>query len=71
MGRTSAQQKLGKRIQELRRAKGLTQENLDELTGLQRSYISDVERGARNPSIKNIAKIAKALRIKVSDLIDF
>ena len=71
MGRTSAQQKLGKRIQAIRVERGLTQEQLDELTGLQRSYISDIERGARNPSIKNIAKIAKALKVKVSDLTNF
>ena len=71
MGRTSAQQKLGKQVRQYRLEAGYTQEKLEELTGLDRSYISGVERGARNPSIKNITKLAKALRIKVSDLTDF
>lgn len=71
MGRTSAQQKLGKRVQHYRKELGITQEKLEELTGLDRSYISGVERGARNPSIKNISKLAKALKVKVSDLTDF
>lgn len=71
MARTSAQQKLGKRVKQFRTELGYTQEKLEELTGLDRSYISGVERGARNPSIKNISKLAKALRVKVSDLADF
>jgi transcriptional regulator with XRE-family HTH domain len=71
MARTSAQQKLGKQVKHYRTELGITQEKLEELTGLDRSYISGVERGTRNPSIKNIAKLAKALKIKVSDLTDF
>ncbi|HSW37417.1 MAG TPA: helix-turn-helix transcriptional regulator [Candidatus Saccharimonadales bacterium] len=71
MARTSAQQKLGKQVKHYRTELGITQEKLEELTGLDRSYISGVERGTRNPSIKNISKLAKALKIKVSDLTDF
>jgi transcriptional regulator with XRE-family HTH domain len=71
MARTSAQQKLGIKVHDYRKAAGYTQEQLEELTGLDRSYISGVERGARNPSIKNITKLAKALKVKVSDLVDF
>ncbi len=71
MARTSAQQKLGKQVRQYRNELGYTQEKLEELTGLDRSYISGVERGTRNPSIKNISKLAKALKIKVSDLTDF
>lgn len=71
MGRTSAQQKLGKQVRHYRTELGYTQEKLEELTGLDRSYISGIERGARNPSIKNISKLAKALRVKVADLTDF
>ena len=71
MARTSAQQKLGKQVRQHRKEAGYTQEKLEELTGLDRSYISGVERGTRNPSIKNITKLAKALKIKVSDLTDF
>lgn len=71
MARTSAKQKLGKNLARIRREKGVTQEHLQELSGLDRGYISGVERGVRNPSIRNIEKLAKALRIKVSDLTDF
>lgn len=71
MGRTSSKQKLGKKVRELRKALGWSQENLEEYSGLHRTYISDIERGIRNPSLKSLEKLAKALKIKVSDLTDF
>jgi transcriptional regulator with XRE-family HTH domain len=71
MARTSAQQKLGKKLRELRTESGLSQERLGEITGLDRTYISGIERGVRNPSLKNIEKLAKALKIPVSELISF
>ncbi|MFZ2125262.1 MAG: helix-turn-helix transcriptional regulator [Candidatus Saccharimonadales bacterium] len=71
MARTSAQQKLGKKIKELRLSLGLTQEKLGELTGLDRTYISGIERGVRNPSFKNIEKLAKSLHVSISDLTSF
>lgn len=71
MARTNAQQKLGKKIRELRLGADLSQERLGEMTGLDRTYISGIERGIRNPSLKNIEKLAKSLNVKVSDLIEF
>lgn len=71
MARLSAQQKLGKKINALRTDAELSQERLGEITGLDRTYISGIERGVRNPSLKNIEKLAKALGVKVSDLINF
>lgn len=71
MARTNAQQKLGKKIKELRLGAELSQERLGEMTGLDRTYISGIERGVRNPSLKNIEKLAKSLNVKVSDLIEF
>lgn len=71
MARTSAAQKLGKKIRTLRLEKSLSQEKLGEITGLDRTYISGIERGVRNPSLKNIEKLAKALDVKVSELTDF
>ncbi len=71
MARTSAAQKLGNKIRALRAESGLTQESLGELTGLDRTYISGIERGVRNPSLKNVDKIAKALKVKVSELVVF
>jgi len=71
MARLSTQQKLGKLVRQHRKDAGLTQEKLSELTGLDRTYISGIERGLRNPSIRNIDRIAKALRVSVSDLTQF
>lgn len=68
MARTNAQQKLGKRIKQLRTDLDLTQEKLGEMTGLDRTYISGIERGIRNPSVRNIDKLAKALKVSASDL---
>lgn len=68
MARTNVQQKLGKKVRQIRKESGLSQEKLGEMTGLDRTYISGIERGVRNPSIINIEKIAKALKAKVSDI---
>jgi transcriptional regulator with XRE-family HTH domain len=46
----------------------MTQEKLAEIAELDPTYISGIERGLRNPGIKNVAKIAKALGITVSEL---
>jgi transcriptional regulator with XRE-family HTH domain len=70
MARTNAQQKLGKKIRELRNDAGLSQERLGEITGLDRTYISGIERGVRNPSIRNIEKLAKALKVKINELVE-
>lgn len=68
MARTSLQQKLGQKIKTLRNGAGFTQEKLGELTGLDRTYISDIERGKRNPSLKSLEKLAKALKVSISDI---
>ncbi len=71
MARTNAQQKLGKKIKLLRTEINITQEKLSEMTGLDRTYISGIERGMRNPSLKNIEKLSRALKVKVSNLVEF
>lgn len=71
MARTNAQQKLGNKIKQLRKVAGISQEVLGEMAGLDRTYISGIERGVRNPSLNNIEKLAKAFKIKVSELTDF
>lgn len=62
--------KLGERIEELRKKKGMTQEELAEKAGLHRSYFWDIENG-RNISIKTAYNIARALGVKLSELLDF
>jgi transcriptional regulator with XRE-family HTH domain len=71
MARTSINQKLGKNLKRIRNEKGVTQERLQELSGLDRGYISGVERGVRNPSMRNVERLAKALKVSVSDLTNF
>ena len=51
----------GSIVRRLRREKGLTQEGLAELTGFDRTYISQVELGKRNPALVNICCLAEAL----------
>ena len=55
-------------VKKHREAKGLTQKALAEKADLDRTYLSDVERGTRNLGIKNIVRLAKALRITTSAL---
>lgn len=65
-----ALQVLGEAIR-ARRAEieGLSQEGLAELAGMHRTYVGDIERGLRNPSYRNLVKLATALEIPLSTLI--
>jgi transcriptional regulator with XRE-family HTH domain len=58
----------GKRLRERRLAKGLSQEAFAAAAGLDRTYISGIERGKRNVSLRNIEVIAKALDSPISEL---
>lgn len=58
----------GLRVRELRKERGYSQEAFADECGLHRTYIGAIERGERNVAIDNIAKIAKALNVKVSQL---
>jgi transcriptional regulator with XRE-family HTH domain len=60
----------GTRLRSIRERKGLTQEQLADLSGLHRTYIWGIEQGRRNPSLINIVRIAEALGLKVGDLFD-
>jgi transcriptional regulator with XRE-family HTH domain len=71
MARTTSAQKLGKRLRQLRRDAGLTQERLSIATGLSQTYISGVENGTRNPSFKTLDKLAKALNVSIADITNF
>ncbi len=59
---------VGKRIQELRRKKGVTQEKLALDAGLNRAYIGYIERGERSPSVLTLFRIARSLKIKLYEL---
>lgn len=65
----TARQIFARNLRETRIDKGLSQESLAALSGLHRTYIGSVERGERNISIDNMAKIALALDCKLQDLL--
>lgn len=56
-------QTIGKAIRKLRLSRGLSQEELGAEAELDRTYISDIELGTRNFGIKNLLKIARALKV--------
>jgi transcriptional regulator with XRE-family HTH domain len=60
---------LGRNVQRLRLDHGWSQDELAEQSGLHRTYVSQVERGVRNPTLMIIAKLAKALGVPPSDLL--
>jgi transcriptional regulator with XRE-family HTH domain len=61
--------RFGRRVRELRKKKGMSQEALALEAGLDRSYVGGVERGERNIALVNIEKLAKALGAKASELL--
>jgi len=61
---------IGNRIRELRTEADLSQEKLSFACDLDRTYIGSVERGERNISVLNLRKIAKALQVKTTDLLN-
>lgn len=63
--------KLGAKVAEYRKEKGLSQEELGFRVRYARNYIGCIERGEKSPSIKILHKIAKALGVKVKDFIEF
>lgn len=62
---------VGKRIKELRNQLGISQEELAYLVGLDRTYITSVERGKRNISIINLEKLSKALNVSLNVFFEF
>lgn len=62
---------LGKRIAELRKAKGLSQETLAAKAQYSTEFISLVERGLNAPSVAGLERIAKALKVEIKELFEF
>jgi transcriptional regulator with XRE-family HTH domain len=59
----------GASVQKLRFGLGISQETLAERADLHRTYIADIERGARNPTLLTIKKLAKGLGVSAADLL--
>ena len=62
------EKQLGMRIRFLRKQRNLSIEDLSLEAGVNRNYLSDLERGMRNPSLKVLSRIAMALKISISEL---
>ena len=66
--RSPAHLAYGRALREQRHECGISQERLAHLSGLDRTYVSGIERGERNPSLTNILKLVDALDISLSEL---
>ncbi len=66
---TSLRIELGLALRQRRIAIGVSQERLGELSGLDRTYISGIERAVRNPTIDSLSRIAEALECELSELL--
>lgn len=64
-------QKFGDRMQKVRKAQQISQEELASKLSMHRTYIGMIERGERNPTIRTLYKIAKALQVNSSELLPF
>ncbi len=61
--------KIGKKIRELRKLKGFSQEDFAAEAQLGRTYFGRLERGEQNISIQNLIKIALTLRVEIAELL--
>lgn len=61
---------MGRRVQELRKAKGFSQEELAAKAGVHRTYIGMIERAEKNLTLSSMEKIARALNVRIRDLVD-
>jgi len=63
-------QRLGRNLRRLRKEKGWSQEQFAEEAGVHRTYVSDIERCARNPTIVVLEQLAKPLGVPAARLLD-
>ncbi|MGL5964585.1 MAG: helix-turn-helix domain-containing protein [Cetobacterium sp.] len=63
--------RFGIQLKKIRKKRNLTQEKLSELSNIDRSYISDIERGIKSISIEKLDQLANALEIKLNELLNF
>jgi transcriptional regulator with XRE-family HTH domain len=61
---------IGRKIQKLRQEKDISQVEMAEMIGVSGTYVGFIEQGVRNPSIATLDKIARVLKVKMSELLD-
>lgn len=62
-------EKLGEQLRKIRLQKGMSQGDIAKKLGVHRSYISGIERGIRNPTVKNLERLADALGVDPRNLL--
>ena len=62
--------RLATNLRRLRNDKGWSQEDYADRAGIHRTYVSDIERGARNPTITVVEKLAQPFGVKAGELLD-
>ncbi len=60
---------IGKNIQKLRKSQGFSQEKFAEMAKISRTHIGHIEQGRKSPSLKTLEKIARVLKVKMSELV--
>lgn len=63
-------QRLAANLKRLRKAADISQEELADRAGIHRTYASDIERGARNPTVTVVERLASALGVSIGSLLD-
>ena len=61
--------RLGRNLRKLREREGWSQEDYADRAGIHRTYVSDIERGRRNPTITVVEKLAVPFEVTASDLL--
>lgn len=62
--------RFGRNLKQTRRDRGMTQEDLGHAAKLHSTEVGRLERGAREPRLSTIVKLARALRVTAADLLD-
>ena len=68
---TNICKQFGKKVRSIRLERGLSQGGVGKLLKVHRTYISGIERGVRNPSLKVIDRISKVLKVTMKELFDY
>ena len=68
--RSQAHAALGRAVRDLRHGRGISQEDLAHLSGMHRTYLGGIERGERNVSYTNLKRLARALEVPASELLE-
>ncbi|WP_373747051.1 helix-turn-helix domain-containing protein [Neisseria dentiae] len=68
---TESLQQFGLHVRALRQSQNLSQEELAEKANMHRTYIGMIERGERNPALLNLIRLAQALDVPLTELVNF